>query len=383
MQKATRQYLKEHNSRLVLKTIYHSNAISRADIARTTHLTRTTVSDIVNELIEEGLLEEAGVGTSMGGKPPILLNMLDDARSLVCLDLSNDEFQGALVNLRGKILRREAFHSDCLESETALNCVYSLLDSLIPSASSPVIGIGIGTPGLIDTVNGVVRQAVNLGWKDLPLKHLLEIRYGLPIYIANDSHVAALAEYTFGQEDHTDNLVVIKVGRGIGSGIVMSGQIHYGDSFNAGEIGHLTVVEDGSRCTCGNYGCLETVSSSRAILSQARKVFPERTDLSFDDVLEAYQAGDEAIGNIIHKAGAYLGASIANLIGILNIHKIVISGSLVGFGPPLLAAANSIIQSKVLPAMANETEISFSRLGSDNVILGASALVLSQEYGLP
>lgn len=383
MQKATRQYLKEHNSRLVLKTIYHSDAISRADIARATHLTRTTVSDIVNELIEEGLLEEAGIGTSMGGKPPILLNILDNARSLVCLDLSNDVFQGALVNLRGKILKRETFPSDCMESEPAIECVYSLLDSLISSATAPVIGIGIGTPGLIDTINGVVRQAVNLGWKDLPLKHLLEIRYGLPIYIANDSHVAALAEYTFGQEDHTDNLVLIKVGRGIGSGIVISGQIHYGDSFNAGEIGHLAVVEDGLRCTCGNYGCLETVSSTRAILGQAREIFPKRKDLSFEEVLDVYQAGDESISKIVQKAGAYLGASIANLIGILNIHKIVISGGLVGFGTPLLEAANSIIQSKVLPAMANETEISFSNLGPDNVILGATALVLSQEYGLP
>jgi N-acetylglucosamine repressor len=143
------------------------------------------------------------------------------------------------------------------------------------------------------------------------------------------------------------------------------------------------VVEDGSRCTCGNYGCLETVSSTRAILSQARQISPERQNLSFEEVLDAYQAGDELIGKIIHQAGVYLGASIANLIGILNIHKIVISGGLVGFGPPLLEAANSIIQSKVLPAMANETEISFSILGSDNVILGATALVLSQEYGLP
>jgi hypothetical protein len=307
MKKATRQQTKQHNYRLVLKTVYDHTDLSRADVARITRLTRTTVSDIVSGLIEQDLLEERGLGESAGGKPPILLSVKNDARQVVCLDLSNHFFRGALVNLRGEISSQISLPVESPMGERALACVYELIDRLTLAATAPIAGIGIGSPGLVDAHGGVIRRAVNLGWIDLPLKSLLEGRYRLPIYIANDSQTAALAEFTFGAGKEASNLVVIKVGQGIGSGIVLQGQLHYGDGFGAGEIGHLKVVEDGAQCSCGNTGCLETVASQRA-----RNELPSR----------------------------------------------------------------------VLSTMAAETKISYSTLGEDNVILGASALVLSREFGL-
>jgi predicted NBD/HSP70 family sugar kinase len=246
-----------------------------------------------------------------------------------------------------------------------------------------LVGIGIGSPGLIDSANGIVHQAVNLGWKDLPLKQLLSERYELPIYIANDSQIAALAEYTFGDLRQTTNLVVIKVGRGISSGIVLNGQIYSGDGYSAGEIGHLMVVEDGLQCTCGNYGCLETVSSTRAILSQLSRIDGHSDFSSLDKVLGAYQSGDVLVQQVVNRAGCYLGVAIANLISILNIHNILISGNLVGFGDALLEPARAEVEKRILAKMARETKISYSSLGTDNVILGASALVLSKEFGIP
>jgi N-acetylglucosamine repressor len=383
MQKATRAQLKEHNLRLVLKTVYHEKEISRADIARATRLTRTTVSDIVGELMDEGLLEETGYGTSVGGKPPILLNLVEDARQLVCVDLSGDDIQGALVNLRGKISERVNLPLECVNGHLELNCVFDLIDNLVGCAAAPLVGIGIGSPGLIDSANGIIHQAVNLGWKDLPLKQLLSQHYDLPIYIANDSQIAALAEYTFGDLRRANNLVVIKVGRGISSGIVLNGQIYSGDGFSAGEIGHLMVVEDGLRCTCGNYGCLETVSSTRAILSQVSQMDGHSDFSSLDKVFQAYRSGDRLIQEVVNRAGGYLGVAIANLISILNIHNIVISGNVVGFGDPLLGAARAEVEKRVLSKMARETRISYSSLGANNVILGASALLLSEEFGIP
>lgn len=383
MQKATRAQLKEHNLRLVLKTVYQEKEISRADIARATRLTRTTVSDIVGELMHEGLLEETGYGTSVGGKPPILLNLVDDARQLVCVDLSGDDIQGALVNLRGKISERVILPLECVNEHLELNCVFDLIDNLVSFAAAPLVGIGIGSPGLIDSANGIIHQAVNLGWKDLPLKQLLSQHYDLPIYIANDSQIAALAEYTFGDLRRANNLVVIKVGRGISSGIVLNGQIYSGDGFSAGEIGHLMVVEDGLQCTCGNYGCLETVSSTRAILSQISQMEGHSHLSSLNKVLQAYQLGDEAVQEVVNRTGSYLGVAIANLISILNIHNIVISGSVTGFGDVLLRAVRAEVEKRVLSKMAAETRISYSSLGADNVILGASALVLSEEFGIP
>lgn len=383
MQKATRAQLKEHNLRLVLKTVYQEKEISRADIARATRLTRTTVSDIVGELMHEGLLEETGYGTSVGGKPPILLDLVDDARQLVCVDLSGDDIQGALVNLRGKISERVVLPLECVNGHLELNCVFDLIDNLVSFAAAPLVGIGIGSPGLIDSANGIIHQAVNLGWKDLPLKQLLSQHYDLPIYIANDSQIAALAEYTYGDLRRANNLVVIKVGRGISSGIVLNGQIYSGDGFSAGEIGHLMVVEDGLQCTCGNYGCLETVSSTRAILSQISQVEGHSDLSSLNEVLGAYQLGDEAVQEVVNRTGSYLGVAIANLISILNIHNIVISGTVTGFGDALLRAARAEVEKRVLSKMAAETRISYSSLGADNVILGASALVLSEEFGIP
>ncbi len=395
MKKATRQLTKELNMRLVLKTVYDQGEISRADIARATHLTRTTVSDLVSEWIDRGLLIEVGYGNPAGGKPPILVSVKEDGRQLISIDLSRDVFRGALVNLRGKVHCRTEIPAAGLCGDEILDAVCNMISKLQNEATAPLLGIGISTPGVVDTRKGIVRRAVNLGWSNYPLRHYLETRYKLPIYIANDSHIAALAEYTFGDGGQTSNLVVIKVDQGIGSGIVLSGKIHYGDGFGAGEIGHLNVVENGTQCSCGNYGCLETVASTRAVVLAAREYVRENSDsllassaisieaISFDHILKAFEMGDRGVITIIQEAGRYLGSSIANLIGILDIHKLVISGDLVSFGETLLEAVQKEISVKVLSTIASETEIVFSELGRDHGILGTSALVLTNELGLP
>jgi len=395
MKKATRQLTKELNLRLVLKTIYDRAEISRADIARITRLTRTTVSDLVAEWIDQGLLVEVGFGDPAGGKPPRLIRVNEDGRQLISIDLSKDVFRGALVNLRGKVCSQVETPALGLFGDEILEAVCSLIDHLQDEAGAPLLGIGIATPGLVDTRQGVVRKAVNLGWTNYPLRRLLEERYSVPIYIANDSHIAALAEYTFGNGGQISNLVVIKVDQGIGSGIVLSGKIHYGDGFGAGEIGHLNVVENGRPCSCGNDGCLETVASTRAVVQAAREyaqAYPDSSlaasvaspaEISFDDVREAFEKGDHGVQQIVLAAGKYLGSSIANLIGILDIHTLIISGDLIAFGDPLLQAVKTEIPSKVLSTMAAETQVAFSTLGSEHGILGTSALVLSNELGLP
>lgn len=393
-QKATHQQTKTYNSQLVLKTIYDHGRISRADVARHTRLTRTTVSSVVADLIEKGLMEEVGHGPSAGGKAPILLSVIDDARHLIGIDLANGEFRGAVVNLRGEI--RHAIYRPLQgrQGENALEMVYELVNALMSAATRPLLGIGIGTPGLIDTTNGVVCQAVNLDWRDLPLRSILQARYNLPIYLANDSHVAALAEYIFGSGQNTTNLVVVKVGEGIGAGIVIGGQLFQGDGYGAGEIGHTTVVENGLRCPCGNLGCLETVASTRAILERARAVaqtepgsalhqFVARpVDLTLEALGEAFQSGDEASQRIILEAGHYLGIAVSHLVNTLNIQHISILGSLTRFGSPFLEAVREEMLRRSLSALARETQVSYAGLGQDVVILGASALLLTHELGL-
>ena len=393
-QKATREQTRVHNSLLVLKTIYDREQISRADIARETQLTRTTVSDVVAELMDQGLVEEVGYGPPAGGKPPILVSVIDDSRHLIGLDLASDEFCGAVVNLRGQIRHQERLPLDGGDGQVALELVYTLIDRLVAVADRPLLGIGIGTPGLMDPVEGVVRRAVNLDWQDLPLRRLLEERYRLPVYVANDCQIAALAEYTFGDGRASDNLVVIKAGHGIGAGIVLNGRPYYGDTFGAGEIGHVTVVGNGQPCRCGNRGCLETVASARAIVEAARAI--ARTDpgsalhrfaarpeeITMDTVCHALAAGDEALRQVVALAGRALGIATANLVGVLSVRRILFAGSVACLGPVLLETIRQEVACRSLEAMASQTEIGMSRMGPDIVILGASALVLTRELGL-
>ncbi len=383
-----------HNTRLVLKIIYDSLEISRADIARQTGLTRPTVSDVVSDLLDTGLVEEVGYGPSTGGKPPILLSVADDSRQLIGIDLASGEFRGAVVNLRGETRQRINRPLDGQEGSAALDLAYDLIDDLVAAADAPLLGIGIGTPGLMDTVNGVVRWAVNLGWRDLPLRKLLQERYALPVYVANDCHAAALAEHTFGDGRDFDNLVVIKVEHGIGSGILIDGRLFYGDTFGAGEIGHVSVVENGEQCRCGNSGCLETVASARAIVKRARAIAKDskgselsqfshdRDRITIDTVCEALEAGDGAAERIVRDAGRHLGRAAANLIGVLSTRRILITGSVTCFGDALLSAIRDEMTRRSLGLVARETEIGLSTMGPDIVILGASALVLNYELGL-
>lgn len=392
--KATRQQTKEHNTRLVLKTIYNQDGISRAEIARATRLTKTTVSNIVADLILEGLVEETGYGSSDGGKPPILLSVLDEARYFIGIDLANSEFRGATVDLRGDIVNRFSLSVSKHDGDAALELVHTLIKKLLAASDKSIRGIGIGTPGLMDPKNGVIRQAVNLDWRDLPLRRLLEERYNLPCYIANDCQAAALGEYTFAHNSRTSNLVVVKVGRGIGSGIVLNGKLYYGDGFGAGEIGHLVVIEDGESCACGNRGCLETVASTQAVVKRARRIALNNPNsllhqfattpeaINTETVLQAFNAGDDDLRKIITEAGEYLGMAIANIVGVLNVQHIVIAGSMARFGDILLKPIVKEMRKYSMSFLADETEVAFSSLGQDIVIKGAASLLLANELHL-
>ena len=198
MQKATYLQTKHHNRDLVLRTIFESESISRAEVARVTRLTRTTVSEVVNSLLKEGLVEEIGKGESIGGKTPILLSIVADSRYMIGLNLAQDKFVGAIVNLRGEIkemLEVSVFDDD---GQKALESVYQIINQLIRRKYKPIIGIGIGTPGLVMTREGIVLNAVNLDWQDLPLGDLLQKKFKLPVSVLNDSQAAAIGEYAYG-----------------------------------------------------------------------------------------------------------------------------------------------------------------------------------------
>jgi glucokinase-like ROK family protein len=393
LQKATNQQTRLINQQLVLRTIYDRNPISRADVARATGLTRTTVSDVVEQLLGAGLAEEIGLGRSTGGKAPILLQVPDEARHLVGIEVGDTHVSGAIVNLRGEVRRSVEVPLDGRDGEMALARLDGLIDELVQPSAAPILGIGIGTPGLIDTKTGTVRWAVNLDWRDLPLGARLRERWNLPVHVANDSHAAALGEYTFGGHSPSDSMVVVKVGRGIGAGIVIGGQLYAGEGSGAGEIGHSAIADNYRPCRCGSVGCLETLASTRAVVQRARELAPHAPDsvlnvparsepIDFDELVRAFTGGDDLAREVLLDSARHLGRAIGGLIGTLSIRHVVLVGEMTRFGEPWLTAVRREAHRSALAILADATTIEIGRPGDDLVVLGAAALLMTRELGL-
>jgi len=393
VQKATTQQVKQHNQSLVLQAIYRQETISRAAIARQTGLTRPAVSQIVGELMKAGLVAEVGRGKSSGGKRPTLLSLVADAYNVIGVDIGGISTTGAVTDLRGRILTRASRPMDRRGGEAAIDTLCAVLDTLVAGASSPLLGIGVSTPGLVDPAGGIVRYAANLRWQDFDLKSRLQERYSVPVYVANDTNLAALGERFFGAGCGVSNMIIVMIGAGIGAGVIINDEIYHGSDGAAGEIGHIPLVlEDGIPCACGRRGCLETVASERAMLARAQRLAAEHPDsllnalsspdVSGEMVVRAVEAGDATALALVQEIGNYLGLAVAILVNILNPQRVVIGGSLAGLGEPLLAAIRQTVQERALPLLSKDVEIVPSSLGSDVSILGAVAQVLTQELGI-
>jgi predicted NBD/HSP70 family sugar kinase len=388
MEKATQRLTKEHNRDLVIRMIFEHDSISRADIARKTHLTRTTVSEIVSELIEEGFVSEIGVRTSSVGKNPVLLSLIEDSRCIIGIDLAQNQFTGALLNLRGKIYKTISLPINEYKGEEALSLVYDIIDQLVSFVDRPLLGIGVGTIGLVDVREGVVINAVNLGWQNLPLTSLLRDRYHKPVSVLNDSQAAAIGEYTYGKKHPADDdLVVINARHGIGSGIVVHGNLYQGQGGSAGEIGHIVVVPIGGiPCRCGNRGCLETVASVHALINRARSLvsqFPntkiphEPQNITLNAIDFAFKSGDTLANQLVLEAGRYIGLAVAYMVGILNIQKVVLTGDMTCFGTSWLESIIESMHQFSLSTMSQNTQIELGQLGENGIIMGASAILIN------
>jgi predicted NBD/HSP70 family sugar kinase len=324
-----------------------------------------------------------------------LLKVDDDARQIIGVDLSREDFRGALANLRGQISYRCDLPLDGRDGDAALALVYDLVDLLIKETTRPVLGIGIGTPGLVDAENGILQQSVNLNWRFIPFAKLLRKRYNLPVYMANDSQAGALAVYLFNQRGNNElPLVVINLGWGVGAGIIIDGQLLHGSPVGAGEIGHITINPDGDRCACGNFGCLETIASSRSIIRRVKMLVennPRSTitelvsdpeQINMETISLALETGNEDVHQVVREAGEALGIAAANLIGVLGSCQILIHGSVARFGQLLLDPMRDLMDQRALSSLTRASEVGISTVESDIVIQGATALVLHNELGV-
>jgi predicted NBD/HSP70 family sugar kinase len=352
---------RRHHRALLLQHLFGDGPASRADLARTTGLTRVTVSDLVGELIAEGLVEELGAPAgSRVGKPPILVGLAADSAHIVALDLSvDDTMTGAVINLAGEVKARRELTLAGLKGDDAVAVVHRLAAELIGLADRPVLGIGVGSPGVVDA-EGMVIAAPNLGWADVPLAAGLREAFRLPVFVANDANAAVLGEHTFG-DTGDGGLMVIRVGTGVGAGLVLEGTLLHGSRGAAGEIGHVVVDPDGEPCACSRRGCLETLLAVPRLRRRLAEGDPEAT---------------------LTGIGEQLGAVLAPVVGTLNLQELVLSGPAELLDGPLREAADRVIRARTMPVSSEGLIVRTSTLGEDGVLVGAAVLVLAGELGV-
>ncbi|MBJ7356668.1 ROK family transcriptional regulator [Nocardioides sp.] len=355
---------RRHHRSLLLQLLFRYGPASRADLARSSGLTRVTVSDLVAELVAEELVTETTVTMSgRVGKPPVLVTLATGSRVIVAIDLSTDGLvQGAHVDLGGHVLTRHELPLDGRRGQGAVDVVHDLVRELVDSAPRPVLGIGVGSPGVVDA-GGTVIDAPNFGWTDVALAADLRAAFDLPVFVANDANTAVLGEHTFG-DTGDGGLMLLRVGTGVGAGLVLEGALLHGHRSAAGEIGHVVVDPDGQACACGRRGCLETVLSVPALRRQLE---------------------DGDVETVLADVGVRLGTVLAPVVGTLNLHELVLSGPADLLDGPLLAATDRTIRERTMPVSGDELVIRTSGLGEDGgdvVLVGAAVLVLAGQLGV-
>lgn len=356
------EYTRAHNRSLVLQTLFHGGPRSRADLARETGLTRVTMSDLVADLMSDGLVVEVGTREASGpGKPAILVDLDRKGHRIIGLDLSgSDRLLGAVMTLDGAIVARRDTQLNV--DIDVLQAVVSLTQELISDAHAPVLGVGVGSPGVVND-SGVVLAAPGFGWVRLDLEGILADETGLPVLVANDANAAVLAEYTFGGA--RDDVLLVKVGRGVGSGLLAGGQPLSGSRFASGEIGHVTVGTDGGpACACGKVGCLEAWLAVPALTAR----------------LAAAPISDR--DSILRDAGERLGIALAPIVGVLDLSEIVLSGPAELLDGALSAATISTLRTRTLAEFHDGIDVRLSAEGDDIVLRGAAVMVLAGRLGV-
>ena len=367
------EHIRLNNRTLVLQTLYRTGLQSRADLARETGLTRVTVSDLISELMGENLVIELGQRQEpRPGKPATLLDINRAAFQIISLDLSgHTRLRGAVLSLDGAVLSSSGLDLAGARGEAAFDTVAELLAQVIARATAPILGVGIGSPGIVDRA-GVVRNAPNLGWRDQPLQARLQELTGLPVRVVNDANAAVLAEHSFGGADH--DLLLVKVGHGVGAGLLIGGRAIFGERFAAGEIGHVVVgTDDGPLCACGKSGCLEAWLS-----------VPRLTAAIHDATAAAATPMDaeRAIADILTEAGRRLGIILAPVVGALNLLEIVLSGPPELLDGALSAATVETLRSRTMATETGDLTLRMTAQGEDIVLRGAAVMVLSAQLGV-
>lgn len=392
--------IRQLNRALVLDLIRRQGPISKADVKRITGLNFTTVTNAVTDLVGEGLVQEIGLGNSSGGRKPVLLTLNSTARYVLGCELQSTELVIGLFDLTGRLVAQVQEPKDPATSPQEVverikdGVRRVLLEGEVPRVR--VEGLGVAAPGPLDSRTGILRTPPNMiGWRDVPLRQMLEQALDLQVVVEKDGNAAALGEAWFGAGQQVHDLVYIIIDAGIGAGIVSGGHLYRGKQSGAGEIGHTTIDIDGPRCSCGNYGCLEAIASGfalarkageairRGVATQLAQYGDGEAAFGVPQILAAAEAGDKLALDLLDECGRTLGIAVANIVNMYNPELIVLGGRLAQHSPVVLGRAQELGRSRAFSVLAQEAKIVPSALGDQFLVTGAAALILAQLFRGP
>jgi len=379
----------------VIRALRRQGRISRTEISNITGWSKAKASQEIRSMVDKGYLLEVGEGASQGGRKPGLLKINDQLGYIVGIDIGATSLELALTDVTGKILHRRSEIADVRgKPETVLKrCVELAIEMTEAQGCHPeqVLGIGIGVPGPVDFARGVlVAPPLMPEWENFLIRDYFKATFSSAyVVVDNDVNIMALAEQRTGLGAGIDHFIFVKIGTGIGSGIISNGRIHRGADGCAGDIGHICIDKKGPLCTCGNVGCLEAMAAGPAITAKALEASRNGSSptlsqmretnggiLRPEDVNAACREGDQAALEIIRASGQMVGETLAGLVNFFNPSHIFIGGGIANFGNHLLVAIRRAVLQRSLPLATTHLSISFSRLGADSGIIGAIALAL-------
>lgn len=386
------QVARQLNAAAVFDLLKNRRVTSRMELVRETGLSKATISEIVDRFVREGFVRARGRGEANGGRPPILLEFDPRARFAIGVQLGEAEVRATLTDLNAEPIRSLSTPTFTTSADDAIAAATPLIAELnaeLPAGS--LLGLGVGTPGLVDSRSGVIQMAPDLGWRNVPVGPRLAQHFALPAAVVNRAKAAALGEAWCGAGRSSTNLVYMSISTGLAAGVVIGGQLYRGVSMSEGEIGHVTVIPDGPLCACGNRGCLQAVAAGPAILSRVReKVRGSRSGslaglanseldlLTLEMVADAAAAHNPIVEEVMDEMALYLGIGAANLVNILNPGMLILGGRVIRALPQLVPLIEAMVRRRAMAVPAGAVEVVPSQLGDDAVPVGAAAFLLSQ-----
>nr|MDT0657384.1 ROK family protein [Micromonospora sp. DSM 115978] len=387
--KRTSRDIRVANRFEVLRQIIGASIVSRQEVAAETGLSLATVSNLVGELLELGLLVEVGFQDSGGGRPRGLVSVNPAGGVLVGVDVAEtyvhvEAFDSGLTVLA---TAEEQLHPAENRPEQVVGHIVSGIRTVIGAAGVPdgrVLGVGVSVPGQVDREGGVSIFAPNWDWHDVPLRSLLADSLDLPLYLDNPLRASVVAELWFGAGRGRDDVAVLTLGTGVGAGLAFGGALYRGATNSAGEWGHTTLVLDGRPCHCGARGCVETYVGAPGIMQHLRErdpasplLRPDDQTATIDALADGIAAGDPVAAAVLTETARYLGVAIADLVNLVNPEVIVLSSWVAArLGPALLPEVRAEVARHALRRPLAATEITLGRVSGNPVSLGAATFAL-------